>query len=73
MRGSASVPLVAEAQPEALRHHLHPVAKEIDQHGHQRAEMQRDVERQDSGLPAEAATARGKMRGAADGQEFGQP
>ena len=54
-RGSCSVPHRRHAHAEPLRDNLHPVAKEIDQHGEQRADVQRDIE---PGLPHSTREAR---------------
>ena len=64
--------IAAVAHPEALGDDLHPVAKEIDQYGQQRAHVQRDVEGQRLGLPAEQPGSEIQVRRAADGQEFGK-
>ena len=62
----------AGAQSEPLGYDLHPILKEINDHGQQRAEMEGDIEVERFNLPPEKPGSEVQMRAAADGQEFGK-
>ena len=50
----------------------HPFRPEIPEHRDQRPEVERDIEGEAGILPAEKPRRQREMRGAADGQEFGE-
>ena len=50
-----------------------PLGTKVPQHGHQRSEMERDVEPEAGIGPVEEPRHERQMRRAADGQELGQP
>ena len=64
--------IAPEIQSESLADDLDPIAKEVDDHRHQRARVQRDIERQAAVLPTEEPRDQDQMRGAANGQKFGE-
>ena len=66
---SGSLP---DVQSESLADDLDPIAKEVDDHRDQRARVQRDIERQAAVLPTEEPGDQDQMRGAANGQKFGE-
>ncbi len=68
----AELRIVAPVEPEALPDDLDPVAKEVNEHRDQRARVQRDVEREPGVLPSEEPRDQHQVRGAANGQEFGE-
>ena len=71
----ADAPLADARQPRADV--AHPVAREVDEQRHERAEMQEDVEGQAAdqpvGLPAGDPRRQLEVRGRADRDELGQP
>ena len=51
---------------------LHPLVAEIDEHGDERAHVQRDIDRESRLRPAERPWRQREMRGARDRQKLGQ-
>ncbi len=64
--------IASDVQAEAFADDLNPIAEEVEDHGHQCARVQRDIECQARVLPTEEPRDEHQMGGAANGQEFGE-